>query len=248
MSNMNRINRILCPRLVFKSPVLSFALLSGYLLSHLYPTYTEEVQRHECHQCGRSYKWRSSLKSHLQNECGKEPRFLCPHCPYRCKVRSNLFKHLRNYHKTYIAPLKKEWRRQQPGGGPPDMLSMMSAPQPQPYNLSKAEKIESSPLISSYATGGVPYNLTTRVEKIETSPLISSYSTSPYSNASTSPNNTLTSAGASTGYGVQQYGGPISPPASIPGSPSTPKTVASEASSPSPPPAYSHQTTSPKSI
>lgn len=55
--------------------------------------------RYECPKCSRTYKWRSSLKSHLQNECGKEPRCLCPHCPYRCKVRSNLLKHVRNYHK-----------------------------------------------------------------------------------------------------------------------------------------------------
>ena len=59
-----------------------------------------ECFRHACPKCGRTYKWRSSLKSHLQNECGKEPSCICPHCPYRCKVRSNLLKHVRNYHKT----------------------------------------------------------------------------------------------------------------------------------------------------
>ncbi|XP_018907225.1 uncharacterized protein [Bemisia tabaci] len=63
-----------------------------------------EHQRHVCPQCGRTYKWRSSLKSHLQNECGKEPKCICPYCTYRCKVRSNLLKHLRNYHKSAISP------------------------------------------------------------------------------------------------------------------------------------------------
>lgn len=72
-----------------------------------------EYFRHTCPKCGRTYKWRSSLKSHLQNECGKEPSCLCPHCPYRCKVRSNLLKHVRNYHKNestaFINQSKSSW-------------------------------------------------------------------------------------------------------------------------------------------
>lgn len=51
-----------------------------------------------CVRCGRLYKWKSSLKSHIQNECGKDPQFKCPECPYCCKVRSNLLKHIRNSH------------------------------------------------------------------------------------------------------------------------------------------------------
>ncbi|KAJ9593507.1 hypothetical protein L9F63_014937 [Diploptera punctata] len=57
------------------------------------------MQPYACHQCGRTYKWRSSLNSHIHNECGKEPRFQCPYCPHRCKVKSNLNKHIRNFHR-----------------------------------------------------------------------------------------------------------------------------------------------------
>ncbi|KAI5697630.1 hypothetical protein M8J76_015924 [Diaphorina citri] len=185
----------------------------------LYPPFTEEVMRHECHQCGRSYKWRSSLKSHLQNECGKEPRFVCPHCPYRCKVRSNLFKHLRNYHKTYIAPLKKEWRRQQS----PDMLSMIP-PQPQPYNLCKVEKIESSPLISAYNTGQGNHTSPSHT------PSGGNYANSIHTTSSgnfANSGGSYTGASGCGGYPMHSpshgYGGPISPPVSIPGSPSATK-------------------------
>lgn len=72
--------------------------------------------RYECPQCGRTYKWRSSLKSHLQNECGKEPRCLCPHCPYRCKVRSNLLKHVRNYHKPPPSQTLQQQQQNNNGG------------------------------------------------------------------------------------------------------------------------------------
>jgi hypothetical protein len=51
-----------------------------------------------CLRCGRSYKRKGSLNSHLTNECGKEPQFHCPHCTYRCKVKSNLMRHFRTFH------------------------------------------------------------------------------------------------------------------------------------------------------
>ena len=51
-----------------------------------------------CLQCGRSYKRKASLNSHLLHECGKEPQFQCPHCSYRCKVKSNLVRHFRTFH------------------------------------------------------------------------------------------------------------------------------------------------------
>nr|KAF7410768.1 hypothetical protein H0235_013375 [Vespula pensylvanica] len=30
-----------------------------------------------CHQCHRSYKNKGSLKRHLEDECGKEPKYIC---------------------------------------------------------------------------------------------------------------------------------------------------------------------------
>ncbi|KAL1129458.1 hypothetical protein AAG570_013984 [Ranatra chinensis] len=40
----------------------------------------------------------SSVKTHLLYECGQTPRFRCPACHYRCKIKSNMFKHIRNSH------------------------------------------------------------------------------------------------------------------------------------------------------
>jgi len=51
-----------------------------------------------CIRCGRSYKRKASLNSHLTNECGKEPQFHCPQCSYCCKVKSNLMRHFRSFH------------------------------------------------------------------------------------------------------------------------------------------------------
>ncbi|XP_046663211.1 longitudinals lacking protein, isoforms A/B/D/L-like [Homalodisca vitripennis] len=47
-----------------------------------------------CSSCGRGYKRKYHLTGHQRYECGKEPQFECPHCPYRCKQRGNLRRHL----------------------------------------------------------------------------------------------------------------------------------------------------------
>jgi hypothetical protein len=51
-----------------------------------------------CTRCGRRYKWRASLKSHLINEFGKEPQFQCQYCSLHCKAKSNLLRHLWTFH------------------------------------------------------------------------------------------------------------------------------------------------------
>jgi hypothetical protein len=56
------------------------------------------VKPFPCIRCGRSYKRKASLNSHLTNECGKEPQFHCPRCTYCCKVKSNLMRHIRTCH------------------------------------------------------------------------------------------------------------------------------------------------------
>ena len=77
-----------------------FALVSDFFLGSEHSGSHPHLQPFPCLRCGRTYKWRSSLNSHIQNECGKEPRFQCPYCSYRSKVKSNLLKHIRNFHKT----------------------------------------------------------------------------------------------------------------------------------------------------
>jgi len=43
------------------------------------------VERFRCCNCGKVYRWKNTLYRHLRLECGKEPQFHCPYCPYRSK-------------------------------------------------------------------------------------------------------------------------------------------------------------------
>lgn len=52
----------------------------------------------KCPGCGNTYRWKQSMMSHYRNECGKEPQFLCPLCPYKCKQKGNLKSHVRVWH------------------------------------------------------------------------------------------------------------------------------------------------------
>jgi len=51
-----------------------------------------------CDACGKVYRYYRNLQSHVRQECGKEPRILCPFCPYRTKIKSNLKKHIQIKH------------------------------------------------------------------------------------------------------------------------------------------------------
>ncbi|CAL7939895.1 unnamed protein product [Xylocopa violacea] len=51
-----------------------------------------------CKNCGKVYNYYSSLARHLKHECGVEPKFHCPLCPYRTKHKSSLNTHLNGRH------------------------------------------------------------------------------------------------------------------------------------------------------
>ncbi|XP_024080818.1 zinc finger protein 425-like [Cimex lectularius] len=51
-----------------------------------------------CESCGRSYVHKGHLTRHQKYECGKEPQFGCPVCPYRAKHRDNLKAHFATKH------------------------------------------------------------------------------------------------------------------------------------------------------
>ncbi|KAG8259310.1 longitudinals lacking protein, isoforms A/B/D/L-like [Homalodisca vitripennis] len=44
--------------------------------------------------CGKMYKHKCHLRGHQRHECGKEPQFACPHCPYKAKQKSTLKTHI----------------------------------------------------------------------------------------------------------------------------------------------------------
>lgn len=48
--------------------------------------------------CGNTYRYERNLKMHQKRECGKEPSFACPHCPYRSKQKSHMKRHVRCKH------------------------------------------------------------------------------------------------------------------------------------------------------
>ncbi|RZB39195.1 hypothetical protein BDFB_000068 [Asbolus verrucosus] len=56
--------------------------------------------RFACPECGRIYKLRSSLRNHQKWECGKEPQFNCPHCPYKAKQKMHVRRHVERMHKV----------------------------------------------------------------------------------------------------------------------------------------------------
>ncbi|KAI4487904.1 hypothetical protein M0802_011723 [Mischocyttarus mexicanus] len=53
---------------------------------------------YECPNCRRIYKWYRGLHRHLTYECGKAPRFKCPHCIYTGKHRSHVYSHIKSNH------------------------------------------------------------------------------------------------------------------------------------------------------
>jgi len=48
--------------------------------------FQQSTEGYKCKNCGKSYRWRSSLYNHRRLECGKEAQLQCPHCPYRAKL------------------------------------------------------------------------------------------------------------------------------------------------------------------
>ncbi|XP_039285457.1 longitudinals lacking protein, isoforms N/O/W/X/Y-like [Nilaparvata lugens] len=83
-----------CPQCPYRAKQKS-SLKSHFALKHLNEINKQRYSafidgRFVCCKCGRHYKERGSLKSHQKFECGKEPQFQCPHCPFRAKKNCNL--------------------------------------------------------------------------------------------------------------------------------------------------------------
>lgn len=61
-------------------------------------TVTHGQEIFACTSCGKVYRYYRNLQSHIRQECGKEPHLLCPYCPHRTKIKSNLKKHIQIKH------------------------------------------------------------------------------------------------------------------------------------------------------
>lgn len=50
----------------------------------------------KCETCPRGYKMKSSLKRHIENECGKESKIPCDFCKHLFRQKSCLVRHLKD--------------------------------------------------------------------------------------------------------------------------------------------------------
>lgn len=82
---------------VLEGENLIFQSLEG---KNLHLVKAKPIGPYNCQLCGRSYTYRRGLTQHLNFECGKEKRFQCPHCPYRCKLKFNLKSHIAHTHSS----------------------------------------------------------------------------------------------------------------------------------------------------
>ncbi|KAL1451558.1 hypothetical protein WDU94_005920 [Cyamophila willieti] len=55
-----------------------------------------------CSTCGKVYQSKSSLERHRKWECGKDPVYQCPQCPYKAKQRATLTRHRKNKHEESV--------------------------------------------------------------------------------------------------------------------------------------------------
>lgn len=65
--------------------------------------YQDEDSRPKCPRCFKLFKNLRTLRKHLCRDCGVSSDVECPFCPYRCKRKDNLKKHINNRH-LYLKP------------------------------------------------------------------------------------------------------------------------------------------------
>lgn len=56
-----------------------------------------------CPQCGKLYKYKSSLTNHMKFECGLAPKFHCNYCSYKTFQKGNLKTHVARKHQKLYA-------------------------------------------------------------------------------------------------------------------------------------------------
>ncbi|XP_075225734.1 zinc finger X-chromosomal protein-like [Lycorma delicatula] len=53
-----------------------------------------QIKPYICKRCNRSYLHLPSLCRHKKFECGKNPQFKCPYCPYQAKQKGSMKSHI----------------------------------------------------------------------------------------------------------------------------------------------------------
>lgn len=81
--------------IIFAEPHLPRRNISGQ--SARYP-----CPNSNCRSVFNSYY---NLRSHINNHCGKPPRFKCPHCDYQTTWRNDVKRHVINKHHDAVTPV-----------------------------------------------------------------------------------------------------------------------------------------------
>lgn len=55
-------------------------------------------ESYKCPRCDKAYNAKRNLTRHINLECGKKPKFACPHCNYKNYRRNEIKKHVRSKH------------------------------------------------------------------------------------------------------------------------------------------------------
>jgi len=63
----------------------------------------DNVTRNVCPQCGRTYRHKTTMLTHIKYECNKEPQFVCKFCGKCIYYPSNFKQHLVLKHGYIIA-------------------------------------------------------------------------------------------------------------------------------------------------
>lgn len=61
--------------------------------------FQDDIERHTCSRCSKSYIHAWHLKRHTKFECGQEPRVQCPYCSAKMKQRGHVYRHIRQCHR-----------------------------------------------------------------------------------------------------------------------------------------------------
>ncbi|KAG8259390.1 hypothetical protein J6590_014860 [Homalodisca vitripennis] len=81
----------------YKFPVLRTKNIALHPLACI-----SNVGRHTCGKCGKEYTLKHNLVRHVRFECGKDPQFQCPQCPYKAKQKGTLKSHVLLKHKDFL--------------------------------------------------------------------------------------------------------------------------------------------------
>lgn len=57
----------------------------------------------KCTQCGRTYRRKKNVTTHMKYECNKEPQFVCTICGKATYYRSNFKRHMVVWHRIFVS-------------------------------------------------------------------------------------------------------------------------------------------------